>query len=46
MYKISKLLCQQLDNEDVAIHKLLANLQGKDYEGPVPLTSKRIRKTV
>ncbi|CAD8090572.1 unnamed protein product [Paramecium primaurelia] len=36
----------QLDNEDIAIKKLLANLQGKDYEGPQPLTSKRIRKTV
>ncbi|CAD8184145.1 unnamed protein product [Paramecium octaurelia] len=36
----------QLDNEDIAINKLLANLQGKDYEGPVPLASKRIRKTI
>ncbi|CAD8184100.1 unnamed protein product [Paramecium pentaurelia] len=36
----------QLDNEDVAIKKLLANLQGKDYEGPQPLSSKRIRKAV
>ncbi|CAK93472.1 unnamed protein product (macronuclear) [Paramecium tetraurelia] len=37
---------QNLDNEDIAIKKLLANLQGKDYEGPLPLTCKRIRKTV
>ncbi|CAD8109741.1 unnamed protein product [Paramecium sonneborni] len=36
----------QLDNEDIAINKLLANLQGKDYEGPLPLTTKRVRKTV
>lgn len=28
----------------MAINKLLANLQGKDYQGPQPLQAKRVRK--
>ncbi|KAM3134401.1 hypothetical protein pb186bvf_013514 [Paramecium bursaria] len=34
----------QLDNEDLALNKLLAQLQGKDYDEPQQEISKRIRK--